>query len=106
MDLLFKSMIILKAVFYRYSKGWRNLSFCSFFNINFYIIPRISHLLLSEVAHIMHVILWIVLLTLFIYLFWMSAGRDMVLSVLPVGKDGVEAVEEEYHLIVTAYKKN
>jgi hypothetical protein len=35
----------------------------------------------------------------------MSVGRDMVLSVLLVGRDGVEVVEEEYHLIVTAYKK-
>jgi hypothetical protein len=35
----------------------------------------------------------------------MSIGRDMVISVLLVGRDGVEAVEGEYHLIVTAYKK-
>lgn len=39
------------------------------------------------------------------FFFWTSVGRDMVLSVLLVGWDGVEAVEEEYHLIVTAYKK-
>lgn len=38
-------------------------------------------------------------------IFWMSVGRDLVLSVLLVGWDGVEVVEEEYHLIVTAYKK-
>jgi hypothetical protein len=35
----------------------------------------------------------------------MSTGRDMVISVLLEGQDGVEAVEGEYHLIVTAYKK-
>lgn len=29
----------------------------------------------------------------------------MVLSVRLVGTDGVEEEEEEYHLIVTAYKK-
>lgn len=39
------------------------------------------------------------------FIFWMSVGRDMVLSVLLVGWDGVEAAEEEYHLLVTAYKK-
>lgn len=37
--------------------------------------------------------------------FWWSVGRGMVPSVPQVGEDGVEGVEEEYHWIVTVYKK-